>query len=139
MATPRENPYDLGSDIYTNRRNVPLTELKLTFDGSQEDNSATSGAVEVIFRNQDHRLTMLIAEASNQGWLCFGAVAWLTDLNLLSELGNLSSSILVQKEDFLRPDLGQRSGGVRVNDLRKAYEAIPPVPCGARLPARQGQ
>lgn len=129
MATPRENPYDLGSDIYTNR-DVPLTELKLTFEGgSQEDNSATSGDVEVIFRNQDHRLTMLIAEASNHGWLCFGAVAWLTDLNLLSDLGNLLSSILVQKEDFLRPDLGQRSGGAWRNDVRKAYEAIPPVPC----------
>ena len=36
----------------------------------------------------------------------------------------------MQKEDFLRPDLGQRSGGAWGNDLRKAYEAIPPVPCG---------
>ena len=128
MTTSHENPYPHGSDIYSSNDN-PLTELDLTFEGGPQENySAANGVVEAVFRDHQQRLIALIREAKREDWFCFGAVAWLTDPKLLYELSDVPSSILVQKEDFLRPDLGQRDGGSWQERLQKSYEAVPSLP-----------
>lgn len=56
-----------------------------------------------------------------------GCVAWLTNLKILSALASKqAASIIVQKEDFLRPDLGESRPDWKV-DLRAHYEAICPI------------
>ncbi|MFM9272820.1 phospholipase D-like domain-containing protein [Pseudarthrobacter sp. NKDBFgelt] len=39
-----------------------------------------------------------------------GCVAWMTDFTILDQLANIETAIIVQKEDFLRPDLGIKQG-----------------------------
>ena len=61
-------------------------------------------SVEVMFRNQEERLIELIGEF-NDGAI-FGCVAWLTSIPVLKALGDCQNvQIIVQKEDWLRPDL----------------------------------
>jgi hypothetical protein len=55
---------------------------------------------EVFFRDIEHELIQKIRESD----VVFGAVAWLTNLDILAELAKKSVVIVVQKEDFLRPD-----------------------------------
>jgi phosphatidylserine/phosphatidylglycerophosphate/cardiolipin synthase-like enzyme len=51
-----------------------------------------------------------------------GCVAWFTDIDIIEAIGRHSSAIIVQKEDFLRPD-GSRQGAWKQR-LRDAYETI---------------
>lgn len=53
-----------------------------------------------------------------------GCVAWMTDGEILDELSklNLGCSIVVQKEDFLRPDIGADFNWK--NNLRKKYDKL---------------
>ncbi len=61
-------------------------------------------AVEIIFRNEEQRLLEIINEY-NSGAI-FGCIAWLTSIPILKALGQCHNvQIIVQKEDFLRPDL----------------------------------
>lgn len=56
-----------------------------------------------------------------------GCVAWLTNLKILNALASKqAASIIVQKEDFLRPDFGQFKPDWKT-ELRKHYEAIRPI------------
>lgn len=58
--------------------------------------------VEIIFRNHAARL---IAEIQKYD-LVAGAIAWLTNVDILQAMSELNTvSIVVQKEDFLRPDI----------------------------------
>jgi phosphatidylserine/phosphatidylglycerophosphate/cardiolipin synthase-like enzyme len=74
------------------------------FDRNLSDNGASStNGVSVYFRDIENKLLSHIAEAD----AVFGAVAWLTSDSILDALSKLSDvSIVVQKEDFLRPDIG---------------------------------
>lgn len=52
-----------------------------------------------------------------------GCVAWLTSFQILDALATVENvAIVVQKEDFLRPDLGAKGGWK--NDLRVRYERL---------------
>ncbi|EID7698717.1 hypothetical protein CS266_RS22425 [Vibrio parahaemolyticus] len=89
-----------------------LNEFQLRNDGiwdylKLEDNSISSrGDVCVYFRNIESRLINHI----KQGNAVFGAVAWLTSKNILDALSELDHvQIVVQKEDFLRPDGNDKS------------------------------
>ncbi|HRD45108.1 MAG TPA: phospholipase D-like domain-containing protein [Caulobacter sp.] len=74
--------------------------------------------VDVIFRNHRARLLDEIARCD----VVLGCVAWLTDSVVLGALAKCKHvSIVVQKEDFLRPDLGQAWG----QHLRRLYSALP--------------
>lgn len=86
---------------------------------AQRDNSVSADAkVDVIFRNHRARLTEEISRAS----VVLGCVAWLTDGHVLAALARCDHvSIVVQKEDFLRPDLG----GQRAQKLRALYASLP--------------
>ena len=76
--------------------------------------------LEVVFRDQRKRLLELI---SVYPYVC-GGVAWLTDLTVLAAMAAMEHvSIVVQKEDFLRPDLNSSSNFFK--RLREAYDALP--------------
>ncbi len=85
----------------------------------QRDNSISAIApIEVIFRDHQARLVQEIARYP----VVIGCVAWLTDSAVLAALVKcLHVSIIVQKEDFLRPDLVQ----MRTLGLRRLYDALP--------------
>lgn len=87
------------------------------FDGNLSDSSAVSeSGISVYFRDIENKLLSHIAEAD----AVFGAVAWLTSDFILDALAQLSDvSIIVQKEDFLRPDIGASNNWK--NDLREKY------------------
>lgn len=90
------------------------------YDRSFTDNStASSSGVTVYFRNIEERLLQHIKESD----AVFGAVAWLTSYSILDALAGLNNvSIVVQKEDFLRPDVGSSSDFKKT--LRTKYNAL---------------
>ena len=76
--------------------------------------------VEVVFRNLENRLIQLISQYKDG--LIFGSVAWLTSkpiLKALSECKNVQ--IIVQKEDFLRPDFGVKNNSNWKKELQLLY------------------
>lgn len=52
--------------------------------------------------------TALISQIAQCDMAC-GCVAWLTNENILKALGKVQTSLIVQKEDFLRPDINYTS------------------------------
>ena len=93
----------------------------------QRDHGCASGLVEVVFRNHKPRLLRLFQEAREEGLVCLGAVAWLTDFEIMDAMATLPCSVLVQKEDFLRPDSPTGAGAQRDgwrDILREHYTAV---------------
>lgn len=80
-------------------------------DGTLKDYSVTStephfDSVEAIFKNLESRLLDIIKQFENGA--IFGCIAWLTSKPILKALSKCDNvQIIVQKEDFLRPDLEQ--------------------------------
>lgn len=85
---------------------------------SNRDNSIIAGSTRVYFRNLPTRLIEHIDKAD----AVLGCVAWLTHPAILDALSRKSVAIVVQKEDFLRPDIGASSTWKR--DLRARYERL---------------
>lgn len=69
-------------------------------NGTKHPDPVVCDGVEVLFYNQRARLIELI----NRSSVVVGCAAWLTDLAVLAALQNKTVCIIVQKEDFLRPD-----------------------------------
>ena len=91
----------------------------------QWDHGCKSGPIEVVFRNYKSRLLQLYEEARTDGLVSLGAVAWLTDFEILDAMTKVPTSVVVQKEDFLRPDEAIGSGRDRWRDiLREHYLAV---------------
>jgi hypothetical protein len=86
------------------------------------DNSAASpdGTVRAYFRNLEDRLIQHIREAS----MVVGCVAWLSHESILRSLADVryGVALVVQKEDWLRPDLGADSTWKR--KLRSLYGSL---------------
>lgn len=81
-----------------------------------QDYGTKNDIVEVFFRNIKQKLCKKIEKAQ----IVVGCVAWLTDLDILESLSKTNTAIVVQKEDFLRPD----SINASKFDVRNAYEKI---------------
>lgn len=101
-----------------------LNALGVPTDGDPEtqvDHGVSAVAkIDAIFRNQRARLVREIQQSP----VVLGCVAWLTDSAILRALAECEHvSIVVQKEDFLRPDLGQRHAWA--HNLRQLYGALP--------------
>lgn len=96
---------------------VPLPCLSA--DGiDQQDFSATyedARSVQVVFRNLQERLVDFIREFD----VLIGAVAWVTDEVIIDQLASKRVALIVQKEDFLRPDLGGSK-----SKLRRLYDSL---------------
>ena len=86
------------------------------------DNHVKSGNVEVFFRNQKEVLLDLIRAHE----VIVGAVAWITDTDVLAELARRQTLLVIQKEDFLRPDMETRLSEEARNRLLKAYSEFKP-------------
>jgi hypothetical protein len=110
----------------TNNEDLNLNNFQPENDGnypefSVKDNSLTDGSrmVRVYFRNLETSLIRFIEEAD----VVLGCVAWLTSGPILNALAKKEDvSIVVQKEDFLRPDLGSSDNWKKW--LRQKYSAI---------------
>ena len=103
-----------------------LNKLEIQTDCSTEpliDNSATSpdGSVRVYFRDLEEALIANIRKAR----VVIGCVAWLTSKPILNALASVPNgvSIVVQKEDFLRPDLD--TTGSMAWSLSVLYSKLP--------------
>lgn len=84
------------------------------------DYSHRSGNITVHFRGIKEKLLSEIKESE----IILGAVAWLTDHDILEEISKKPCQILLQKEDFLRPDMEvSLSNGSKLK-LKKAYDEI---------------
>ncbi len=89
------------------------------------DNGCVSGPVEIVFRDHHARLLQIFDEAVDDGLVCLGAVAWLTDPGILHAMAKLPTSVVVQKEDFLRPEYPISDGDVGWKaHLQSQYAAI---------------
>ena len=86
-------------------------------DKRLDDNSCESQTckVEVVFRNYKERLLKILPRYDT----IFGCIAWLTDFDILNRLRGKRVSIVVQKEDFLKPDYQLKPG--EKEKLSKAY------------------
>ena len=80
------------------------------------DHSIASENVEVFFRDLKDHLLEQIASAD----MVIGAVAWITDLDIIAALAQKETLLVVQKEDFLRPDLKSR---LTLSDKARLYYA----------------
>lgn len=98
-----------------------LTELVVEGGPALYDPTTTTAParVEAMFFDLRSRLIQEIELAD----AIVGCVAWLTDGPILAALAKVpyGVQIVVQKEDFLRPD----SPGVGRVDIRRMYEALP--------------
>ncbi len=105
---------------------VNLNELGIENDGNfpelcARDNSISISGVDlqVLFRNQKQELLKKIRSSH----CVLGCVAWLTDFEILEALSTVQTvAIVVQKEDFLRPDVGAPSDWK--TSLRIAYSML---------------
>lgn len=83
------------------------------------EHAQNTGGITVVLSDHADHLSDAIGKYSGGG--IFGCVAWLTHGDILAELSRVAScGIIVQKEDFLRPD----SGGPSKEALRQQYDAI---------------
>ncbi|RLA54111.1 MAG: hypothetical protein DRQ65_05575 [Gammaproteobacteria bacterium] len=77
----------------------------------------TFGNTQVIFSDHEKHMVARIRQAD----AVFGCMAWLTNYAILDALAGLEAvQIVVQKEDFLRPD----GPGWRKTKLLRAYKAL---------------
>lgn len=82
-----------------------------------------SGNIQVFFDDIEQALVEHIQKAQ----AVFGCVAWLTNEPILRALVGRQTSIIVQKEDFLRPDFfrGQKLAEIDYyNRIRELYEQL---------------
>lgn len=92
-------------------------------DFSQKVTSPSFDTVEVLFRDQEKRLLELIKQYENGA--IFGCIAWLTSTPILKTLAKCENvQIVVQKEDFLRPDLGIQNADEWKKNLAALYKNV---------------
>lgn len=92
-------------------------------DFSVNINNASFDSVQVLFRKQEEEIIKLINEFEDG--VILGCVAWLTSKPILTALASCKNvQIVVQKEDFLRPDIGIRNTNNWKAELSKLYNAI---------------
>ena len=88
-------------------------------DSSFRPENTDIGPVRYIFRDQEAELIKQVSRYSSM----VGCVAWLTSFPILEAMQGKWVSIVVQKEDFLRPDIGHTSQDWK-RELRRRYDAL---------------
>lgn len=82
------------------------------------DHHVKTEQIEVFFRDLEKHLIQAITQAD----CIIGAIAWLTNSAVLDALSQKKVLLVVQKEDFLRPDLASTITPTRILHLRKTYD-----------------
>lgn len=99
-------------------RNADGPDMPMRVAGKNTRRGAYSAIVEVVFRDLEERLASEIRQWDS----VVGCCAWLTSEPILQALASIrGAQIIVQKEDFLRPDVG----GHTKERLRRLYDQIP--------------
>lgn len=110
--------YEHGEHIFEGEMDLNNTHAGVC-DGTTSHPAPVVGeGVEVLFEGQQKRIIELI----NKSTEVVGCVAWLTDFVILSALRDKAVCVIIQKEDFLRPDL--KSGFSHKSKLRDYYESL---------------
>jgi hypothetical protein len=79
--------------------------------------------VESVFREHEEKLIELI-DYYKEGYI-FGCIAWFTSFPILKALSSCKNvQIIVQKEDFLRPDINSGNGDYWKKELQRLYSSI---------------
>ncbi len=102
---------------------MDLNKLKIPTDTGEvelKDYSLSTKLISVYFRNQKQVLIENIRKAD----VVLGCIAWLTDYDILKELSFKDSVIVVQKEDFLRPDIDSGTKKIFNKKLSNAYKKL---------------
>lgn len=108
-----------------------LNDLKIITDGEPisllNNNCKTENGkfenIEVFFRELEDNLIEKIKHFENG--LIFGSIAWLTSFKILDALAKCKNvQIVLQKEDFLRPDLNVSSKNDWQQTLRSKYDNL---------------
>ena len=89
-------------------------------DGNYRPENTDIGPIRYIFRDQEAELIKQISRYSSM----VGCVAWLTSFPILEAMQGKRVSIVVQKEDFLRPDIGRTSQDWWKRGVRQRYDAL---------------
>lgn len=90
------------------------------FSPDYSTTASTVPKVRILFRNQKQAL---IGALGQEGVVVYGCVAWLTDFDILNAMEGKSVGIVVQKEEFLRPDKVLQSRRMWTETLRRKYTA----------------
>jgi hypothetical protein len=102
-----------------------LNELKIPSEGFDEpqehyDGYANDSSVTVLFKHLESSLIHCIDGAD----IVVGCIAWLTNKSILEALSKKAGvALVVQKEDFLRPDIDAPSRFA--SSLRRLYRSLP--------------
>lgn len=100
-----------------------------TYKGTRQDDYSTSsrdGNTRVLFKDLEPHLIEYIRHSD----VVVGCVAWLTSEPILRALAEINSvSIIVQKEDFLRPDIMSFGRVLWAQRLRMFYDQLPSLLC----------
>jgi hypothetical protein len=116
------NHFNIPADRY-HMRDLGGQEAVPSEDYSTKINSPKFDTVETHFRNIEDLLINKIIEYKND--LIIGCVAWLTSFRILDALAQCKNvQIVVQKEDFLRPDIETKDRNDWKNTLRNKYLKI---------------
>lgn len=103
-------------------RNLDLNTYQTetdTYDGEPlPPATINTSKITVHFRHLAERVMEYIGDAD----LVLGCVAWLTHVGILNALSKKDAALVVQKEDFLRPDLS--ATGFWKRELQNRYAAI---------------
>lgn len=93
-------------------------------DYSIKIDNPTFNSIELITRDLEKRLIEIIDEYKD--YTIFGCVAWLTSIPILEALQKVKNvQIIIQKEDFLRPDIYQSNGNNKWKyELKKQYNLL---------------
>ena len=124
MKTYRQTWYSSREHKTNDLNGLRIAEDRRTKGGvnndyrPQADYSTSSGPVSVYFKDLESNLIKHIQKAD----AVVGCVAWLTNFNILNALSKVSCSVVIQKEDLWRPDMGAK--GDFKQRLRAAYNKL---------------
>lgn len=109
--------------ILHEKYDMHLIEMEIKYNLNNlinDNNSIHSNNVEVVFRDFKAKLISLIEDSD----IVLGAVAWLTDIDVLNSLKKVQCQITLQKEDFLRPDLKMYLPEEDKKCLKELYDGL---------------
>lgn len=127
--------------MYKDTADLDLNAARIRTDCGQgerlTDNSLTSGKVTAYFKDLEAQFVRHVHDAD----AVMGCMAWLTNKSLLRSLAEprCGVQIIVQKEDFLRPDGRDWDVLNHKVELRMAYDRLRPIPHRMTAPGKVSQ
>ncbi|MBW8201848.1 hypothetical protein [Flagellimonas abyssi] len=102
---------------------IGANEMIVSQNNSAKVDSPNFDSVETHFRNIEQSLIDKILEFKDD--LIVGCVAWLTSYRILNALAKCKNvQIVVQKEDFLRPDMNYKNKSDWKSTLQQKYNQV---------------